>query len=301
MLESNAGGQGRRLNPFDEPPPPPPSRGSSTYLELSTVDTGGGILCVPSDDENAIIRFLDSGKVFGYPHTNGTRLSNYLRFVANNHPLLGICLCHRLNPFGKSPRISVYYCVACLAILLNYVLLKTLYVPYIATCNSGCEHYGTETTCQGGPNDGMSVTSFLKLCAFYSPSAVSSLVGTLLLPYGSLLRFAATCSCLQGRPFFLDHCIGQRLKRTIDASGGLFMSLIVFSSTIMLIAVVALILSAKQADWSVFYSFVLSKLLSALFWFVWTVPLFLWRFKIDKKQFFQNVSVRAGSSIVTQL
>lgn len=307
----------RLSNPFDyedvelaeQRPPRNSTPGApSKYVELSATEAAAAAapleVCIDESDELHLIRFLHSGRVYGYPHTTGTRFSNYIRFVANNHPLLSICFVHSKNPYGVKQRVHVFFCVASLAILLNFVLLKTQYVHEVAICTAGCLRTSTtsDTTCSGGYNNGMEANEYLKRCALYSPSAVSALVGFILLPYGTFLRFVATCGCTQGRLFFIDHCVGKTLKAWIDYFGGILMVLFMTLSFIMTVVVVAFcgVKGDEVDNWSVFVAFSLSKLLSALQWFVWTAPLFLCRIDRDKAHFENSLARKSASASVAK-
>lgn len=102
--------------------------------------------CIDPSRENAIIRFLVSKRgrhnfiaiiykrsilnafiilVFGYPSTDGTIRSNYFQFVRNNHPILSMCLLHRLNPFGRKERIIVFCNALFFSIFISFVIFYT--------------------------------------------------------------------------------------------------------------------------------------------------------------------------------
>ena len=245
------------------------------------------VLCYDAaNDELKLIRFLDAGRVYGYPGTKGSRCGNYLKFVLNAHPLLSIFACDRLHPYNSKQRLHVYYCVAILAILLNFVFIKTYMVPEISVCVGGCATSPDNKTCVGGYNDGLKATEYYKRCAFYSPGAISAVVGVLLLPYGSFLRIVATCGCLQGRVFFVHFCLGSTMRKTVEYFGGLVMTSFIFASTFMLVLVIIECwLSGIDSSFSVFQSFAVSKLFSAGQWFLWTAPLFILRFNRDREYF----------------
>jgi len=285
--------------------PPPLKAGSSIYVVLAPESTepARACTCLPMDDPLRVVRFLNSGRVYGYPGTNGGRLSNYLRFLSNNHPLISIFLVNKLHPYGVKQRVHVYYSVACLAILLNYLLLKTFYFPWIAMCTEPCTRTTQMSYCEGGYNDGLETTVYFKHCAFYSPSAISAAIGVALLPYGSLLRFIATCGCMKGNTFFLDHCLGRRMKAIVDYFGGSIMAFVVTISTAMFLAVVVECWVSGLNDWSLFDAFAQSKVYSALYWFVWSAPLFLVRFQWDRDNFARLIASpeRASSSSETSV
>ena len=85
------------------------------------------VQAISENDENKVIRFLYKGRVYGYPNTNGSLISNYLQYIRNNHPVLSICLAHKLHPFTKKSRVIVFFCVSILAYALSVALLQNYY------------------------------------------------------------------------------------------------------------------------------------------------------------------------------
>jgi hypothetical protein len=254
--------------------------------ESATTNTPTVLCYDAADDELKLIRFLDDGRVYGYPGTKGSRCGNYVKFVLNTHPLISVFGCHRLHPYTSKLRLHVYYCVACLAVALNFVFIKTYMVPEISVCVGGCASSSDNKTCVGGYNDGLRTTEYYKRCAFYSPGAISAVVGVILLPYNTFLRFVATCGCLQGRGFFMYHCLGSSMKKIIEYCGGLVMTSFMFGSTfILILVVIECWLSGIDSSFSVFWSFAVSKLFSAGQWFLWTAPMFVLRFSRDREYF----------------
>lgn len=273
---------------------PPPKTAAYVVLPLESTERA---VCLSTDDHLRVIRFLNSGRVYGFPGTNGGRCSNYFRFVCNNHPLISIFLVNKLHPYGVKQRLHVYYSVACLAILLNYVLLKTYYFPWIAMCTEPCKRTNQMSHCEGGYNDGLETAVYFRNCTFYTPSSISAAIGVALLPYGSLLRFISTCGCIKGYSFFVDHCLGRRMKAVVDYFGGSIMTFVLTISTAMFAAVVIESWVSGLNDWSLFYAFAQSKIYSALYWFVWSAPLFLVRFQWDRDSF--EDSLQSASSETT--
>lgn len=92
---------------------------------------GSDMVATQSDDENAVIRFLLSERVFGYPSTDGSLTSNYKCFVFNNHPLLSICLQHPLHPCNMKRRIAIFISTVAVAVTLSYVVWETDFVPWV--------------------------------------------------------------------------------------------------------------------------------------------------------------------------
>ncbi|RYH27868.1 hypothetical protein EON65_12865 [archaeon] len=138
--------------------------------------------CISEDKENAVIRFLLSKRVFGYPGSTGSMWSNYKHFVYNNHPFLSICCLHSKHTYNCRERIVVFFNVLCFAIFLSFILLGTTLIKEVAMCRFGCNvqdvppvnstYVGSnaialgiapassgatnETVCMGGYNDGLS-------------------------------------------------------------------------------------------------------------------------------------------------
>ena len=86
------------------------------------------IVAVDLNDENAVVRFLISNRVYGYPTSDGSIMSNYRHFVCNNHPLLSIVFARRCHPYNMKKRLIVFICIICFAIGLAYVFYNTDYV-----------------------------------------------------------------------------------------------------------------------------------------------------------------------------
>ncbi|KAJ1427057.1 hypothetical protein B484DRAFT_397304 [Ochromonadaceae sp. CCMP2298] len=200
---------------------------------------------VSASDENAVIRFLLSEKVFGYPHTSGGVLSNYLRYCFNNHPALSVLLMHPLHPFRRRYRVVVLLCSLSFAVCMSFLLLKTSLLPVIATCHNPCDCVeeqaqqtdDAETVCVGGFNDGRSCAFYHQRCALYAPWQLSAIAGAFTVLYDALIRAAATCGCVQGRSQFQSY-MGGCLKWLVEYFGGI--SLLLFSLLSLAMALVTL-------------------------------------------------------------
>ena len=96
----------------------------------SQLKSGGNssIVAVDENDEKAVIRFLLSNRVYGYPNSDGSVISNYGLFVINNHPLLSIFLAHRSHPYSTKKRFVVFICIISFAIGLAYLFFNTSYI-----------------------------------------------------------------------------------------------------------------------------------------------------------------------------
>ena len=262
------------------------SSSSSRYTKIE-IEPDYTITSISEEDENAVIRFFLSQRVYGYPKSNGTMCSNYCCFIRQNHPFLSICLLDRRNPYTAKQRVIVFYCVSCLAIVLSYIILHTNAITALAICKAGCKIELDK--CIGGPNDGYSYIEYSKRCSVYSPQSVSVAIGVALLPYGSLLRFCSVCSCLQGRTLFQSNILGERMKGFIEWLGGSIMTFFVLAATTMVLYVVGECWSGRVDDWGIFESFALSKVFSSLQWFTLSFPFFYVKYPMDKRLFYRNL------------
>jgi hypothetical protein len=111
--------------------------------------------------------------VYGYPHSDGSLLSNYIRFVAHQHPLLSIFFCNSKHPYSRQKRLIVLFCVLCFAFMVEIALLDNFYYENVIfllhfdfnydlflvsslkykVCREGC--HNVNGICTGGENDGM--------------------------------------------------------------------------------------------------------------------------------------------------
>jgi hypothetical protein len=89
------------------------------------------IVATDCQDEVASTRFYVSRRVYGYPHSTGTVLSNYIHYVKNNHPLISICLANRGQPYNTKKRLIVFICIVSFAIGLAYILVNTSYIHQV--------------------------------------------------------------------------------------------------------------------------------------------------------------------------
>ena len=104
--------------------------------------------------------------------------------------------------------------------------------------------------CIGGKNDGMSYGTWLVInflshhsCKYYHSWVISLGAAAIICPYGSLLKFLATCQCIQGRSFYQKNCIGRGIKQCFEYIGnkmlvlfsGNFTSILLFSSSFIFI------------------------------------------------------------------
>eukprot|EP01042_Synura_sphagnicola_P007880 gene7880-10087_t len=265
-------------NPFDVEEGKDDNR-DSTRSENSTTDEpdedeqpvpgSDGKPIMRTKEENKIIRFLVSKRVYKYPGCTDSWCSNYFSYISNNHPFFSMIFVHYLHPFGRRQRLMVFLNGIFFAIFISFVMFETTLVPRLATCREGCDkqprvqsdgsHKGYY--CEGGYNDGLDYETYDK----------------------STLEFVATCSCIQGRAYCL--CRSWQcnfFRRGVEFCGGGSLFFFTSISTALLIwSLVACYLWG--ADFTLFSGIVVSKLWSFIEWFVWSLPYFMYRFPIDKR------------------
>lgn len=261
------------------------------------LNMSNGIICYDINDENELIRFFVSERVYGFPSTNGKIFSNYISYFFNNHPFFSIFLTHSKNPYTKWKRFLIFLCTLFFAISLSFVLEKTYYIEEIAKCREGCNKQSvqinpdgsTTNICIGGFNDGISYDEYNSTCKYYRPWYLPAIVGIVLVPYGSLLRFFATCSCFQGRDLFKNYSCCTRIKGLFECCGGqVILSAVVFNSILLLATIIDSYVKGYQFD--IFIMILQSKLWSFMDWVIWTLPYFAWRYPIDRRYFYNNYS-----------
>jgi hypothetical protein len=98
---------------------------------MEQAGVGHEVVCVNPDDENKVIRFFVSDRVYGYPGTDGTWFSNYKNYVRHNHPLFSLLCAHRLHPYSLRNRFVVFVCLVMFAVTLSFVFWNTDYVPQV--------------------------------------------------------------------------------------------------------------------------------------------------------------------------
>ena len=124
---------------------------------------------------------------------------------------------------------------------------------------------------------------------------LSALCGAMTVVYGSLLRFLATCGCLQGRALFQSNGICGRVKAMTEYCGGQVLSFFVLLSLALLVASVV-ICWLTDVKFSIFLVLLESKVWSQVEWFIWAAPYFSFRYPIDRRFFYQRLLNREGSS-----
>mmetsp|Transcript_24479 Transcript_24479/g.35995 ORF Transcript_24479/g.35995 Transcript_24479/m.35995 type:complete len:428 (-) Transcript_24479:225-1508(-) len=256
---------------------------------------GQEIVAVDSSDENAIVRFLLSQRVFGYPGTDGSVSSNYFQFIRNRHPLLGLFAHHRLHPFKTKLRVIVFLCTLSFAFVLTVAMLNDLHYHEKFICTGGCdeqhvadEHGNERLQCVGGKNDGMDYSEYKEHCQYYPPWMISAAAACIIVPYASLLKFLATCDCVHGRVFFQENCIGRGIKDAVEYLGGRVLFVFVVINVILSLAALYQAYVVMRV-YTVLATFLYSKVLSFAYWFVWTAPYFSYKFPKDRKYFYKEL------------
>ena len=117
---------------------------------------------------------------------------------------------------------------------------------------------------------------------------LSALCGALTVVYGSLLRFLATCGCLQGRTLFQSNSAGSHFKACSQYVGGQVLSFFVLLSVLLLISTTVLCW-LTSIGFSLFLVLLEAKLWSQLEWFIWSAPYFSFRFPIDRRNFYRRL------------
>jgi len=269
---------------------------SSTW----STDGGGHVTAYPPEDENQIIRFLMSERVYGFPYSNGTVMSNYKYYVFNNHPFLSIFLVNRLHPYDRKRRIIVFLCTLVFVMVLSYYITQTTYYDYLARCRDGCnainvsDESGKESkVCQGGYNNGLDYYTYTKDCKYYRSWYLSAIVGAASVPYGTFLRWLVTCGCFQGQVLFQVVCCCSWLRRMFEFFGGIGIGLISLASIGMLgWALIECWL--KKVGFDIFLTLLIGKVWGFFDWFFITSPYFSFRYSYDKKNFQQSNFYRSS-------
>jgi hypothetical protein len=278
------------------------SKGDEDEMPLPNMN---GQPIIRTKEENKIIRFLVSKRVFKYPGCSDSWCSNYCSYIANNHPFLSMIFVHYLHPFGRRQRLMVFLNGLFFAIFMSFVIFETSLIPKLATCREGCNKQpkiqsdGTQNGyfCDGGYNDGIDYETYQKVCYFYHHWELSAICGSLIVLYQSVLEFVATCSCIQGRQYCL--CRSWQchfIRRGIEFSGGsilFFFSII--STTLLIWSLVACYVWG--ASFKLFGDIIISKLWSVLEWFVWSFPYFSYRFPLDKRAHLEKLAKKAGLKV----
>lgn len=87
---------------------------------------------IRTKEENKIIRFLVSKRVYKYPGCSDSWCSNYCSYVSNNHPFVSMVFVHYLHPFGRRQRLMVFLNGLFFAIFISFVIFETTLVPRVS-------------------------------------------------------------------------------------------------------------------------------------------------------------------------
>jgi hypothetical protein len=153
---------------------------------------------------------------------------------------------------------------------------------------------------------------YRKHCQYFHPWVISLGAAAIICPYGTLLKFLATCHCVQGRSFYQTNCCGRGIKALVEYVGGKVLLIFIgkqqsfamsccsnsisspFSSLVLPVINGLLFLIAMyyayvvMRMYTVLYTFILSKLFSYVYWFGWTGPYFSYKYPIDQKIFYKE-------------
>ena len=70
-------------------------------------------------EEQEIVELFLTKRRYGLPDSDGSELSNYLRFIGNHDPLLAILFAHRNNMFGRLKRFMMQACIVGFTLYMN--------------------------------------------------------------------------------------------------------------------------------------------------------------------------------------
>jgi hypothetical protein len=72
-----------------------------------------------SREDQEVVKFFLSKRKYGLPGSDGTLLSNYVRYVTNHDPLLAIFFTHKLNTYGPFKRLMLQVCIVGFTLWMN--------------------------------------------------------------------------------------------------------------------------------------------------------------------------------------
>lgn len=135
--------------------------------------------------------------------------------------------------------------------------------------------------------------AYNEVCKNYRSWMLSFFCGGMTTMYESLLRFLATCSCLQGRKRFQNNCLGARIKAMIEYCGGVTLFFFSFLSAVFTLVTIALCWYQSIAA-EVLVVMVLSELWATVQWIVWAAPWFLYQYPKDRRTFYEKLRRRSS-------
>jgi hypothetical protein len=121
---------------------------------------------------------------------------------------------------------------------------------------------------------------------------LSCLCGAVTTLYDALLRFLATCSCVQGKKRFQTNCLGVRFKALVEYFGSVTLLFFSFLSTVFTLLTMVLCWYEHIAA-RVLIVMVFSELWSTVQWIVWSAPWFLYKYGSDRKFFYKKLKRRS--------
>lgn len=131
------------------------------------------------------------------------------------------------------------------------------------------------------------------MCDNYHSWMLSCFCGAMTTVYDSLLRFLATCSCLQGRSLFQNNCLGVRFKALVEYFGSV--TLLFFSAVSAFFTLFTMALCWYQdIAAEVLFVMLLSELWAIGQWIVWSAPWFLYKYRSDRKKFYDKLRRRSS-------
>ena len=132
------------------------------------------------------------------------------------------------------------------------------------------------------------IDAYNKICKNYQSWMLSCLCGAVTVLYDSLLRFLATCSCVQGKKRFQTNCFGARIKALIEYFGSV--TLLFFSILSVAFTLFTMVLCWYEGIAAeVLVVMVLAELWSTGQWVVWSTPWFLYKFRADQQIFYEKL------------
>ena len=238
-----------------------------SIIDVNDENVEGSIVCLSDNEEDRVIRFLYKQKVYGFPSSDGSMLSNFWHYFKNGHPLFSICLCHRLNPYSKRSRAIVYFCMTSMAYCLTVGLMETDYFMDNNICKAGCDvttDSSGECACSGGMNDGRSCSSFNYLCEYVSPITIGALCGAIVAIYGAVLRAFATLGCCQGMRLLQTRCV--LFINFVNNFGGHVLTFFLGFSVCLFVVVLLVADVDAHQHVRIVRTFGTSKLFSLVYW-----------------------------------
>eukprot|EP00981_Chlorochromonas_danica_P016158 scaffold15929_cov159-Ochromonas_danica.AAC.11 len=234
------------------------------------------------EEGNVVVRFLLSKRVFGYPRSNGTFLSNYKHYVS-------VC---RLgcNLIASSSNSSLANSSTALT---SSIFSVPLFPERSMTFDLMEESSNSSSAqrCIGGYNDGLLYDSYHRQCQYYHDWLVSVVCGFFVVVYSSFLEFLVTCSCLQGRKTCQVYCLCRYGKQLVESCGGSTLIICTVTSTaLMVYAILGSVL--LNSDEKIIINILLSKAWAMVEWFAYSFPYFCLKYPTDRQHFYRTMKAK---------